>query len=141
MPTGLHPSAGVRRASEGAVPAGAGPPEIGKARFPYKSVGILGGGAARPAGRRGWGAVAAEYTRLGRSGLAVSRLVLGTMNFGPEADGRESRAVMRRAHEHGVNFSDTANVYGTRPGETSTEEVIGRGFAGDPERPPEAYAW
>ena len=75
-----------------------------------------------------------EYTRLGRSGLTVSRLVLGTMNFGTETDERESRAIMDRAHERGVNFFDTANVYGTRPGETSTEEIVGRWFAGDPER-------
>ncbi|RKE20668.1 aldo/keto reductase [Streptomyces sp. TLI_171] len=71
-----------------------------------------------------------EYTRLGSSGLTVSRLVLGTMNFGTEASEQDSHAIMARAHEHGVNFFDTANVYGTRPGETSTEEIIGRWFAG-----------
>ncbi|KDN83763.1 aldo/keto reductase [Kitasatospora cheerisanensis] len=75
-----------------------------------------------------------EYTRLGRSGLTVSRLVLGTMNFGTETSEQDSHAVMERAHEHGINFFDTANVYGTRPGETSTEEIIGRWFAGSAER-------
>ncbi|MFD5564141.1 aldo/keto reductase [Kitasatospora griseola] len=75
-----------------------------------------------------------EYTRLGRSGLRVSRLVLGTMNFGTETSEQDSHAIMARAHEHGINFFDTANVYGTRPGETSTEEIIGRWFAGSPER-------
>ncbi|MGW4695250.1 aldo/keto reductase [Kitasatospora cineracea] len=75
-----------------------------------------------------------EYTRLGRSGLSVSRLVLGTMNFGSRTSEQDSHALMDRAHEHGINFFDTANVYGTQPGETSTEEIIGRWFAGDPER-------
>ncbi|MET9859432.1 aldo/keto reductase [Streptomyces smyrnaeus] len=70
-----------------------------------------------------------EYTQLGRSGLAVSRLVLGTMNFGTETSEADSHTIMDRAHEHGINFFDTANVYGTRPGEESTEEIIGRWFA------------
>ncbi|MER5223671.1 aldo/keto reductase [Streptomyces flaveus] len=70
-----------------------------------------------------------EYTHLGRSGLTVSRLVLGTMNFGTETSEEDSRTIMDRAHEHGINFFDTANVYGTRQGESSTEEIIGRWFA------------
>ena len=70
-----------------------------------------------------------EYTRLGRSGLSVSRLVLGTMNFGTQTSEADSHTIMNRAHEHGINFFDTANVYGTRPGETSTEGIIGRWFA------------
>ncbi|MER6029986.1 aldo/keto reductase [Streptomyces sp. NPDC001851] len=70
-----------------------------------------------------------QYTRLGRSGLSVSRLVLGTMNFGTETTEADSHTIMDRAHEHGINFFDTANVYGTRPGEESTEEIIGRWFA------------
>jgi NDP-hexose C3-ketoreductase / dTDP-4-oxo-2-deoxy-alpha-D-pentos-2-ene 2,3-reductase len=70
-----------------------------------------------------------EYTHLGRSGLAVSRLVLGTMNFGTETSEEDGHTIMDRAHEHGINFFDTANVYGTRPGETATEEIIGRWFA------------
>ena len=53
-----------------------------------------------------------EYTHLGRSGLRVSRLVLGTMNFGPETDEPTSHAIMDKAHEYGINFFDTANVYG-----------------------------
>ena len=53
-----------------------------------------------------------EYTNLGRSGLSVSRLVLGTMNFGPETSEEDSFAIMDAAHEHGINFFDTANVYG-----------------------------
>jgi len=53
-----------------------------------------------------------EYTNLGRTGLRVSRLCLGTMNFGPYTDQEQSFAIMDRAIEDGVNFFDTANVYG-----------------------------
>src|SRR5450631_2586200 len=70
-----------------------------------------------------------EYTHLGRSGLSVSRLCLGTMNFGPEATEEVSHAIMDRALEHGINFFDTANVYGWRKGEGVTEQIIGRWFA------------
>ncbi|TDP93796.1 aldo/keto reductase [Labedaea rhizosphaerae] len=70
-----------------------------------------------------------EYTHLGRSGLSVSRLVLGTMNFGPETSEEDSHAIMDRAHEHGINFFDTANVYGWAKGEGITEQIIGRWFA------------
>jgi aryl-alcohol dehydrogenase-like predicted oxidoreductase len=69
-----------------------------------------------------------EYTHLGRSGLSVSRLVLGTMNFGPETSEEDSFAIMDRAHEHGINFFDTANVYGWRKGEGVTEQIVGRWF-------------
>ena len=69
-----------------------------------------------------------EYTQLGRSGLSVSRLVLGTMNFGPETSEQDSYAIMDRAHESGVNFFDTANVYGWEKGEGITEQIIGRWF-------------
>ncbi|WP_033341319.1 aldo/keto reductase [Catenuloplanes japonicus] len=71
-----------------------------------------------------------EYTRLGRSGLSVSRLVLGTMNFGVDTPEDDSHAIMDRAHEHGINFFDTANVYGWKKGEGITENIIGRWFAG-----------
>ncbi|RFU37450.1 aldo/keto reductase [Actinomadura logoneensis] len=70
-----------------------------------------------------------EYTRLGRSGLSVSRLVLGTMNFGTEASEEDSHRIMDAAHEHGVTFFDTANVYGRALGEGVTEQIIGRWFA------------
>ncbi len=69
-----------------------------------------------------------EYTQLGRSGLSVSRLVLGTMNFGPETSEQDSYAIMDRAHEDGINFFDTANVYGWEKGEGITEQIIGRWF-------------
>src|SRR5512143_2440276 len=70
-----------------------------------------------------------EYTHLGRSGLQVSRLVLGTMNFGPNTSEDDSHAIMDRALEHGINFFDTANVYGWKQGEGITEQIIGRWFA------------
>lgn len=69
------------------------------------------------------------YTHLGRSGLAVSRLCLGTMNFGPQTNESDSHAIMDRAHEHGINFFDTANNYGWQLGEGITENIVGRWFA------------
>ncbi len=70
-----------------------------------------------------------EYVKLGRSGLRVSRLCLGTMNFGPVADERESFAIMDKALELGINFFDTANVYGWKLGEGVTEKIIGSWLA------------
>jgi aryl-alcohol dehydrogenase-like predicted oxidoreductase len=70
-----------------------------------------------------------EYTQLGRSGLSVSRLVLGTLNFGPETNEPDAHDLMDRAHEHGINFFDTSNVYGWKTGEGWTEQIIGRWLA------------
>jgi aryl-alcohol dehydrogenase-like predicted oxidoreductase len=70
-----------------------------------------------------------ETTHLGRTGLIVSRFCLGTMNFGPETSEKDSFAIMDRALEIGVNFFDTANVYGWRLGEGVTEQIIGRWMA------------
>ncbi|MGE3978305.1 MAG: aldo/keto reductase [Nitrospira sp.] len=70
-----------------------------------------------------------EYTHLGRSGVKVSRLCLGTMNFGPQTSESDSFAMMDRALELGINFFDTANVYGWKLGEGWTEQIIGRWFA------------
>lgn len=75
-----------------------------------------------------------KYTSLGRTGLQVSRLCLGTMNFGPQTSEADSFAIMDHALEQGINFIDTANVYGmfTANGDTShlhlglTEEIVGR---------------
>ncbi len=69
------------------------------------------------------------YVHLGRSGLKVSRLCLGTMNFGPETTEPDSFAIMDRALELGVNFFDTANVYGWKTGEGITEQIVGRWLA------------
>lgn len=70
-----------------------------------------------------------EYTRLGRTGLQVSRLCLGTMNFGPFTNEVDSFAIMDRALEMGINFFDTANVYGWKRGEGITEHIVGRWLA------------
>lgn len=70
-----------------------------------------------------------EYTQLGRTGLKVSRLCLGTMNFGPFSTEAESFEIMDKALELGLNFFDTANVYGWKLGEGVTEQIIGRWFA------------
>jgi aryl-alcohol dehydrogenase-like predicted oxidoreductase len=67
-----------------------------------------------------------QYTPLGRTGLKVSRLCLGTMNFGPHSGEADSFAIMDKALELGVNFFDTANVYGGRSGQGITEQIIGR---------------
>ncbi len=67
-----------------------------------------------------------EYTNLGRTGLKVSRLCLGTMNFGTYISEKESFAIMDRALELGINFFDTANVYGGKKGEGVTEQIIGK---------------
>lgn len=70
-----------------------------------------------------------QYTNLGRTALKVSRLCLGTMNFGPQTSEPDAYAIMDRALEHGINFWDTANVYGGQKGEGITEAIIGRYFA------------
>ena len=67
-----------------------------------------------------------KYVHLGRSGLKVSRLCLGTMNFGPLASETESFAIMDRALELGINFFDTADVYGTG----HSEELLGKALVG-----------
>jgi aryl-alcohol dehydrogenase-like predicted oxidoreductase len=75
-----------------------------------------------------------EYTHLGRSGLTVSRLCLGTMNFGWKTEESDSHAIMDRALAEGINFFDTANVYGFDVGKGHTEEVLGSWFAQGGER-------
>ena len=70
-----------------------------------------------------------QFTHLGRSGLRVSRLCLGTMNFAWKTSEPDSFAIMDRSHDYGVNFFDTANVYGNARGEGLTEKILGRWFA------------
>lgn len=70
-----------------------------------------------------------QYVHLGRSGLRVSRLCLGTMNFGPHTTEAESAQIMDRALELGINFFDSANVYGWKVGEGVTEQIVGRWLA------------
>ena len=70
-----------------------------------------------------------EYTHLGRSGLTVSRLCLGTMNFGPQTTESDSFAIMDAARDRGINFFDTANGYGGELGRGATETILGNWFA------------
>lgn len=70
-----------------------------------------------------------EYTQLGRTGLTVSRLCLGTMNFGPQTTEADAFAMMDKALEVGINFFDTANAYGRQMGKGYSEQVIGRWFS------------
>ena len=70
-----------------------------------------------------------EHRRLGRHGVLVSNLCLGTMNFGPYTSKEDSFAIMDRALELGINFFDTADVYGRTAGPGATEQIIGEWFA------------
>ena len=70
-----------------------------------------------------------QYANLGRTGLQVSRLCLGTMNYGPQATEAEGHAQMDKALDLGFNFFDTADVYGWKRGEGVTEQIIGTWFA------------
>ncbi|MGZ8384094.1 MAG: aldo/keto reductase [Nitrospira sp.] len=70
-----------------------------------------------------------QYVHLGRSGVRVSRLCLGTMNFGPHTSEPDSFAIMDQALELGINFFDSANVYGRKVGEGVTEQIVGRWLA------------
>ncbi|MDL2220069.1 aldo/keto reductase [Eubacteriales bacterium OttesenSCG-928-N14] len=70
-----------------------------------------------------------EYTYLGRTGLKVSRLVLGTMNFATYTDEAESHRIMDAALDAGINFFDTSNGYGGDGNKGGTERIIGNWFA------------
>ena len=70
-----------------------------------------------------------EYIHLGRTGVKVSRLCLGTMNFGPQTSEADSFAIMDKGLELGINFFDTANVYGFHLGAGVAEQIIGRWLA------------
>ncbi len=70
-----------------------------------------------------------QHVNLGRTALKVSRLCLGTMNFGPQTTEEDSFRIMDRALELGINFLDTADVYGWKKGEGVTEQILGRWLA------------
>jgi len=70
-----------------------------------------------------------QYTQLGRTGLTVSRLCLGTMNFGPRTSEADAFAIMDQALAMGINFFDTANMYGAWTGRGTTEQIVGRWLA------------
>ncbi|MGB0408617.1 MAG: aldo/keto reductase [Opitutales bacterium] len=70
-----------------------------------------------------------EQRRLGRSGIVVSEICLGTMTFGSQVDEKHAFAIMDHAFEHGVDFFDTAEVYPVPPKEAwigSCEEIVGK---------------
>jgi aryl-alcohol dehydrogenase (NADP+) len=74
-----------------------------------------------------------DYTRLGRTGLRVSRLCLGTMTFGLQSDEETARAILDTAAAAGVTFLDTADVYPLGGGPDTagrTEEIVGRWLRG-----------
>lgn len=70
-----------------------------------------------------------QNKRLGKHGVLVSNICLGTMNFGWHTSEEDSFAIMDRALELGINFFDTADVYGWTVEHGLTEEIIGRWFA------------
>jgi len=72
-----------------------------------------------------------EYTSLGRTGVQVSRLCLGCMNFGGRTTAAEAAKIIDHAVENGINFIDTANVYGHEPGNYHegrgrSEQIVGK---------------
>ena len=75
-----------------------------------------------------------EHKFLGRTGLKVSSICLGTMNFGPFTSEEDSKAIMNKALELDINFFDTANVYGAEKRVGVTEEILGRWFDEDKSR-------
>lgn len=78
-----------------------------------------------------------KIRRMGRTGLKVSEICLGTMTFGHQCDERTSFAIMDKSAEHGVTFIDTADVYPVPPSvETAgrTEEIVGKWLEGKRDR-------
>ena len=71
-----------------------------------------------------------QYTKLGKSNVSVSRICLGTNNFGGQLDEQQASRVIRTATDAGINFIDTANVYVSG----RSEEIIGRSIRGDRSR-------
>ncbi|HEY1673882.1 MAG TPA: aldo/keto reductase, partial [Streptosporangiaceae bacterium] len=78
-----------------------------------------------------------EHTRLGRTGLQVSRLCLGTMTFGLQCDEPTSVAILDRAADGGIDFLDSSDAYplgGDLPTRGATEEILGRWLRGKRDR-------
>ena len=67
-----------------------------------------------------------EYRRLGPTGLKVSSLCLGTVNFSERTPDEEAARIIHRALDEGINFIDTANIYG----QGRSEEVVGTAVKG-----------
>ncbi len=70
-----------------------------------------------------------KYAKLGKSNCTISAICLGTMHFGPKASEEESFRIMDRALEAGINFFDTADIYGGPGAWGRSEEIIGKWFA------------
>jgi NDP-hexose C3-ketoreductase / dTDP-4-oxo-2-deoxy-alpha-D-pentos-2-ene 2,3-reductase len=70
-----------------------------------------------------------QYTPLGRTGVQVSRLALGTVNFGTITSETDSFTIMDEALSAGINFFNTADIYGRQRGKGITEQIVGRWFA------------
>src|SRR3569623_3542533 len=68
-----------------------------------------------------------QYRQLGRTGLKVSPICLGTMMFGGPTDEAASQRIIAKAQEAGINFIDTADAYS----KGGSEEVVGRAIADD----------
>lgn len=78
-----------------------------------------------------------DHARLGRTGLKVSKLCLGTMTFGLQCNEETSFAIMDRAAEGGIDFIDTSNVYplgGALDTKGRTEEIVGKWLKGKRDR-------
>ena len=73
-----------------------------------------------------------KYENLGKSNMAVSRVCLGTMHFGSRTSEEDSFAIMDRALEMGINFWDTADVYGGGGNRGGSEAIIGKYFQARP---------
>ena len=81
-----------------------------------------------------------EYRSLGRTGVQVSSLCLGCMNFGGRTPEDEAMAIIQQALDAGINFVDTANVYGHDPanfsvGRGRSEEMVGKALKTSGKRP------
>jgi aryl-alcohol dehydrogenase-like predicted oxidoreductase len=75
-----------------------------------------------------------QYIQLGRTGLSVSRLCLGSLNFGPVTGQAEAHQIMDAALDSGINFLDTSNSYGRHLGRGTAERIIGEWLDGDHSR-------
>ena len=75
-----------------------------------------------------------DNTHLGRSGASVSRICLGTMNFGAHTEPDDAHQIMDHALEQGINFFDTANTYGRPRAEGVTESIVGDWLTAEPGR-------
>ncbi|MBV9445817.1 MAG: aldo/keto reductase [Streptosporangiaceae bacterium] len=74
------------------------------------------------------------YAQLGRTGLKISKVALGTVNFGGRVEEIEAHKLLDHAVDAGINLVDTADIYGWRVHQGFTEELLGRWIAGSPAR-------